>query len=235
MTWTRAQGVAALAASLALAPLLAVAQESPVPSPAQPSKLVVQPVENGWLAAPDIKFARIDGHDAAIVGGYGGWVTDRTWLVGGGAYWLTNGHDGTEMAYGGLVLEWLARTDRRIGFGARTLVGGGEGTIPVRFAHPYGPMPPGPGQDIRFGGRHDGGGPGGPPVPVDDLPYRAAVPWSETFFIAEPQVNALVNVSRWCRINVGVGYRLIGGASTIDDRLRGVSGTIAVQVVGGGR
>ena len=38
----------------------------------------------------------------------------------------------------------------------------------------------------------------------------------------------------WCRINVGVGYRLIGGASMIDDRLRGVSGTVAVQF-GGGR
>jgi hypothetical protein len=234
MTWTRVRRVGTVVACLALAPLAAVAQESPAtpPVPIQPSKLAVQQAENGWLAAPDIKFARIAGDDAVIAGGYGGWVTDRTPLVGGGAYWLANGREGVEMAYGGMVLEWLARPDRRLGFGARALVGGGEATIPVPFARLSGPMPPGAGQDIRFGGHHHGGRPDERPVP--DLPYKAAAPWTETFFIAEPQVNALLNVSNWCRINVGVGYRLIGGASAIDDQLRGVSGTIAVQF-GGGR
>ena len=140
--------------------------------PPSPSKLIVQQAEDGWLAAPDVKFGRIDGHDAAIVGGYGGWVTDRTFLVGGGAYWLANGHDGAEMAYGGLVLEWLARTDHRIGFGARTLVGGGEATIPVPFSSIYGPMTPvAHGQDIRFGGHHGGrpGTPSRPPGGDDNL------------------------------------------------------------------
>jgi hypothetical protein len=232
MTWIVARGAALLAASLALTPTAVAAQDAPAPP--GPSSLVVQQVEHGWLAAPDIKFARVNGRDAAIVGAYGGWVTDRTFLVGGGAYWLANGHDGTEMAYGGLVLEWLARTDRRVGFGARALVGGGEATIPVPFGRPYGPMPFNTGSDVRFGNRHHGGNPGRPPMPGGEAPYRGAVGWNEAFFIAEPQVNALLNVSGWCRITVGAGYRLIGGASAIDDRLRGVSGTIAVQF-GGGR
>jgi len=137
------------------------------------------------------------------------------------------------MAYGGLVLEYLARTDRRIGFGARALIGGGDATIPVPFARIYGPnVPVAHGDDIRFGSHH-GGHPGRPPGSNDNLvPYGKAL-WSDTYFIAEPQANVLLNLSGWCRLNVGVGYRLIGGASMIDDQLRGVSGTIAVQFGGG--
>lgn len=230
MTRTFTTSLCALAALLVLAPAGVSAQDNATQAAkAQPARLVVQQVEDGWLAAPDVKFGRINGHDAALVGGYGGWVNDRTWLVGGGAYWLANGQDGAEMTYGGLVLEWLAHTDRRIGFGARTLVGGGEATIPISSGLVFPPNPAALGQDIRFGAKHHGGH-GGNTVPGL---YPATVRWNDTFFIAEPQVNALLNLTDWCRINVGVGYRLIGGASLIDDRLRGVSGTLAVQFGGG--
>jgi hypothetical protein len=203
-------------------------EAAPQPVTAQPARLVVQQVEDGWLAAPDVKFARIDGHDAAIVGGYAGWVHDRALLVGGGAYWLANGRDGAEMTYGGLVVEWLARTDRRIGFGARALIGGGEATISIASGKVFPPNPVAAQEAIRFGTKGHGGS--GNMVPGI---YPAEVQWTDTFFIAEPQVNALLNVTGWCRINVGVGYRLVGGASLLDDRLRGVSGTVAVQFGGG--
>jgi hypothetical protein len=229
MTWTLKGCAPAILAVLALAPGAASAQEAAAVQPVavQPAKLVVQQVQDGWLAAPDVKFARIDGRDAALVGGYGGWVHDRAVLVGGGAYWLANGRDGVEMAYGGLVLEWLTRTDRRIGFGARTLVGGGEATIPISSGRVFPPDPAAIREDIRFGHKPHGGNtlPGGI--------YPAKVRWNDTFFIAEPQVNALLNVTGWCRINVGVGYRVVAGAPLIEDRLRGVSGTVAVQFGGG--
>jgi hypothetical protein len=52
---------------------------------------------------------------------------------------------------------------------------------------------------------------------------------------AEPRANVLLlTLTDWMRTDAGVGYRLIGGTSLLDDRLRGVSGTIAVQF-GGGR
>ena len=226
----------ALVLGVALAPLAASAQDAApaqgaAPAPPPPSPLGVQPVESGWMAAPDIKFGSIDHRTATFVGGYAGWVTDRTFLVGGGAYWLANGHDGTEMAYGGLVLEWMARTDRRIGFGARALIGGGEATMPISYAVRYGRDTPVvvPHDDIHFGGHHGDHGPGGPPPPLSN--GRAL--WSDTFFITEPQANLLVNLTDWCRLNAGVGYRLVGAANDIDDRLRGASGTIAVQFGGG--
>jgi len=45
-----------------------------------------------------------------LVGGYGGHLTDRTWLFGGGGCWLTNRDDDFKLAYGGFVFEWLAFT-----------------------------------------------------------------------------------------------------------------------------
>ena len=51
-------------------------------------------------------------------------------------------------------------------------------------------------------------------------------------FIAEPQVNALLSLTKWMRLDAGVGYRLIGGADLLGDDLRGISGSIAVQIGG---
>ena len=55
---------------------------------------------------------------------------------------------------------------------------------------------------------------------------------NESYFIAVPQVDALVNLTRWMRLAAGVGYRLIGGADLLDDDLRGISGSIALQFGG---
>jgi hypothetical protein len=52
------------------------------------------------------------------------------------------------------------------------------------------------------------------------------------FFIAEPQANLLWNFTDRLRLNWGIGYRLIGGASGVEDRLRGVTGSVALQFGG---
>jgi hypothetical protein len=54
------------------------------------------------------------------------------------------------------------------------------------------------------------------------------------FLVAEPQANVLLTLTGWMRLDAGVSYRLISGASLLDDRLGGVSGTIAVRFGGGG-
>ena len=196
---------------------------------AQPSSMQVTPLKIGWLLAPDVRLSRVDHKDAVLVGGYGGWVTEGALLVGGGGYWLANGSDDLEMAYGGLVLEWLARTDKRIGFGARGLVGGGTATVGLRYTDLFGPVAL-DGAPVRFGhggmhGRH-----GIEPSNLVNRSYRV----SENFFVAEPQANVLLNVTDWMRINAGVGYRFIGGTSFLEDRLSGVSGSIAVEFGGNG-
>jgi hypothetical protein len=159
-------------------------------------------------------------------------VNEGTLLVGGGGYWLANRSDDFEMAYGGLVVEWLARTDHRIGFGARALIGGGTATLGLSHAELFGNVPvPADGRDVRFGRgdhwRHQGSIP-----PPDATTRRYLV--GENFFVAEPQANVLINLTGWMRINAGVGYRFTGGTSLLEGRLNDVGGTLALQF-GGGR
>jgi hypothetical protein len=215
-----------------------VAAQDPAPaaqpaaqSPAQPSTMQVTQLKNGWLVAPDVKVTSVDDRTATFAGGYGGWVTEGVFLVGGGGYWLANNSSDYSMAYGGLVLEWLVHTDKRIGFGARTLIGGGTATLGLSYTDVFGPVAPvvAGGSPIRFGHRDRHGYlPGFDPGDLTDRSFRV----SENFFVAEPQANILLTVTPWMRLNAGVGYRLVGGTSLLEDRLNGVSGTIAVQFGG---
>jgi hypothetical protein len=224
---------AVVCTALAAAPGNAQGQERQPSAPAadaQGSTMQVTPLTRGWVVAPDVKITRVDDRAATLVGGYVGWVTEGAFLVGAGGYWLANGSDNREMAYGGLVLEWLARTDRRIGFGARTLLGGGRATIGLSYAEVLGPAAAEAfdGHRLGFGhrsGRHRG-------VFDPDNLTRSVGDVGENFLVAEPQANVLLTLTHWMRLNAGVGYRLIGGTSLLDDRLGGVSGTVAVQFGG---
>ena len=193
--------VAFMCSALAGAPESAQAQEGVPATPApQGSSMQVTPLKRGWLVAPDVKITQVDDQAATLAGGYVGWVTDGAFLVGAGGYWLANGSDDREMAYGGLVLEWLARTDRRIGFGARTLLGGGTATIGFSYADLLGPMAPVAfgGPPVRFGHRNGRGpGHGFDPGNLTDRTLQV----SENFLIAEPQANVLLTLTDWMRID----------------------------------
>ncbi len=102
----------------------ALAQTSdPLASPGQtasiapPGQLTIERVEQGFVFAPDARVTEVNGETATLAGGYVGWMTDRTWLVGAGGYWLANQDDDLKMTYGGMVVEYLARSQQRIGFG----------------------------------------------------------------------------------------------------------------------
>jgi hypothetical protein len=223
--------IPALAAAVTLGTSLpAFAQPTPA---AQPGTMIIERIEQGFVFAPDVRITEVNDHTSTLVGGYAGWMTDRTWLVGGGGYWLVNGSDDLEMAYGGLVAEWLARSDERIGFGIRGLVGGGGATIGTTAGEYFGvrdlDVPRG---DPRF--RHANqwmrGGHGGAAIDAE-----TALLVHEYFFVAEPQANVILHFSRWARLNVGVGYRLTAGAGPLDDELSGASGSIAIQFGGASR
>ena len=46
------------------------------------------------------------------------------------------------------------------------------------------------------------------------------------------QVNALWKITSWMRLDAGIGYRAIGGAGLLQEQLRGVSGSIGLQLGG---
>ena len=116
------------------------------------------------------------------------------------------------MAYGGLVVGWLARTNHRFGFGAKALVGGGQATLSNTIVGIV-EMP-----DDRDG--PFGRGPSPPREhPIIQPNATTRVRFHDGFFIADPEANLLVNLTHRLRLTGGVGYRLISGARGTDDRL----------------
>src|SRR5262245_3036225 len=68
-------------------------QASPDPQNAQ-GPLIVERIPSGWVVSPDITITEFNKQAATVIGAYGGWLSDRTWLVGAGGYWLANNtHD----------------------------------------------------------------------------------------------------------------------------------------------
>jgi hypothetical protein len=199
--------------TLVLLPRSSTAQQDPAPPT---SRLRVETISTRFVVAPDVRFTEVNDRSATLAGVYAGWLHDSTIFIGGGGYWLANRDDDFKVAYGGPIIGLVAHADRKLAFGARTLLGFGNATL----SDTYGVLV---GEQIRFGtgGRTSGNRRG--------FNQSTLVAFDDHFFVAEPQVNAVWKITNWLGVDAGVGYRLIAGSDLLDDRLRGLSGSIALQ------
>ena len=217
-------------------------------------------VESGFLVAPDFKFTDVNGDFANLAGAYGGWVIDKKFLIGGGVYTLTNGSGANDMTYGGGVFEYFVNQGSLVNVSVRGLVGGGSATLGTSFpgvdlgglgglgGFDFGGFGQRPGNrgrfpanfanlgsiDLdnlarRFEGRFD----------LDDLDFDFDFDFdflngdfvrSTSFFIAEPEVNVILNISERFRFSVGGSYRFIGGAGRLNNRLDGFAANVALKL-----
>jgi hypothetical protein len=203
---------------LTFAPRVANAQTQ---GPQTQGPMIVERVHSGFLVAPDFKITEVDGKTGGLAGGYGGWLTDNRLFIGGAGYWLANTSRDRRMAYGGLVLQWLSRADRPIGWSVKGLVGGGQATLATSVDRLV-PL------DLR----------GFPFGRLDDRALRPTltsirVRTQQGFFVAEPEADLLIRVTRHMRLTVGAGYRAVAAERGADDRLRGAVGTLGLQIGGG--
>jgi hypothetical protein len=206
-----------ICALVALTPLAAAAQEPPAPpTPQSQGPMTVEVQRSGAVIAPDVKLTEVDGDFGTLVGAYAGWLNDGRWFIGGAGYWLANGAHDRGMAYGGLVVQWLTGTNRRVTFGAKGLVGGGQARLASTVTYP--------GHGLDWDHR--------PPFGTQPTTVTARVVYDQDFFIAEPQVDLIVNVTPTIRFGVGGGYRIIGAAGSWDRRLRGATGSVSLQIGG---
>jgi hypothetical protein len=213
----------AAGAMVLLLPLAAAAQSGGA-APVGQGPMTVEKVHGGFLVAPDFKITEVDRKTSGLAGGYAGWVTDGQFFIGGGGYWLANQSSDRKMAYGGLVVQWLARTDERFGFSAKALVGGGQATLSSTVSEILAQP------DLRgmMFGRLD----------LDELrhqPVGSSMPirFREDFFVAEPEVHLLVRLTEHVRLTGGAGYRFIGAEGRDNNRLSGAVGSVGLQVGGG--
>lgn len=223
----------AFLALLPIAPAVAWGQETPAAAATgSQGHMVVERVENGFLIAPDARFTEVDGKFGYLMGVYGGWMMERTLLIGAGGSWLTNGSGGREMGYGGAVVEWMVHGDQRFAWSARALIGGGSATLSASVVVPVLPYPL-PGMEPF---PHRGSRDGYPvvwPVPPGGASRTVVVRVHDDFFVAEPQLNVGIKVNRWLHVSAGGGYRIVAGAHGLDDRLHGFSGSLSLQFGGG--
>jgi hypothetical protein len=204
---------------LCLAPIAAAAQTGGAATPdltaSQTSQgpMIVERVHNGFLAAPDFKITEVDKKSSGLAGGYAGFVIDDTFFIGGGAYALVTNRRDREMAYGGLVLQWFGGGNDTFGFSAKTLLGGGRAESSSIV-------------QVLDRGR------------LVSQSFRTR----QDFFVAEPEVDALVRITKHLRLAVGAGYRFTGSEGRGRDgfvdgigrsRLNGAVGSVGLQIGGG--
>jgi hypothetical protein len=200
-----------LAAALLSIPVSAVAQA--VPPPLSQGPMTVEHLSSGWVAGPDFKVTDVDGATSALVGGFAGFLSHETFLVGGAGYWLANGNQNRELAYGGLLMQWQALGSGPFGFSANMLMGGGQATLTQLYTY-Y----------------------SSPPVVIDPraprVPVVSSVRYTDGVFVFEPEVGLLVKLGSQARLTSHVGYRFVGANGYDSNRLSGFTGSIGLQIGG---
>ena len=207
------------AAALFFASLLPHAAAAQIAESAQISSgpMTVQRVGNSAFIAPDFKITDFNGKASCLVGAYGGWLAEQTFLIGAGGYWLTDTSHERDMWYFGLVTGVYLNQDRPVGVGFKALIGGGEAT----FGQSYTYLEP------RRGGT-------AVPVTVTNL-YHTGM------FVFEPEADIVVHLNEHMKLTGGVGYRITGDPyygyygyhGFGNSRLHGVTGSIALQIGSG--
>lgn len=207
-------------AALVLAAGPVSAQTATAAGGAQPAgqpqgPIIVEPIGHALVLVPDVRFGEVNGRSATLVGGYAGVVMDERLLVGGGGYWLANNARDREMFYAGGMVGWYLVDTDRLNVGLMSLVGGGQGTVGYDVDYPVIQ----PFDDVRFGHRPPHG-----PGPMGPGRYLAR----QDFFIAEPMLSVVWRVAEHVGLSGSVGYRLVGGAGSLNDQFEGMSGSVGV-------
>ncbi len=160
---------------------------------AQEQTLVSGKLESGGYGAPVIKFSSVNKSFALFVGGYGGWLINHTFMIGGGGYGLVNNINfpqgpvldyyyvplerKIQFGYGGLMLEYIGNYEKLVHYSFSVLIGAGG---------------------ITYGYR--------------DFEYNSDYPVNSVF-VLEPAVNLEINITTFFRIDCGAGYRLVTGVN----------------------
>ena len=160
-----------------------------LPLLAQEATLINGEIESGGFGGPVLKVTSINGENAVMVGGCGGWIINHSFVLGGGGYGLVTDvnakvtdsmHQYIEMGYGGLELEYIPSSNDLLHLSLGLLVGAGG-----------------------IGYRHE-----------DNDVFNASHK-NNSFFVLEPSVNANPNVTHSFRIAAGISYRYVRGLKSL--------------------
>jgi hypothetical protein len=207
--------LALLFAAIVIFPAGVFAQDRQPPSPAGP--LVLERLDNGIVVTPDFKFTKLDGHTDQLLGVDAGWLQENTLFVGGGIYSLVGHTSGRELTYGGFIVGWNVPESHRFQFGVRGLVGGGTAELNTTVTVPARTI-------------YDGGRLSDPRRTVTLPAFTQTYRVHDDVFVFEPQATFGAQLVRRVRVNVGAGYRVVGEAEALRDRVDGATVSIGLQL-----
>jgi len=163
-------------------------------------------IEHGGFGGPVVMFSQINGHTGVIVGGRGGWIINHIITIGGGGYGLSNKVPAGPQAWGDSLALVMGYGGFEVGF-----IFNSDKLIHLDF-HTL----------IGAGGT-------GTRLWNDDVRDEAN---DGSFFIVEPVLSLVLNVTHNFRIAGGVGYRYISGVDSpyfTDSDLSGTSINISFK------
>jgi hypothetical protein len=193
-----------VAAAMALAaPSIAMAQDASAPAN-QGGPMKVEVVTQRYAVAPEIKVVKVSSlgnTTSVLVGGHGGLLFGRL-LVGGGLYTLVNGSRGQGLTYGGGVVGWQWWNGHALSGSIRGLVGVGQGTAI---------------QNLTVNDR-------------EGRSFTEAGRFSSNFFVAEPQADLLVRLTKHLHLDIGAGYRATSAERGLNNNFSGATGSLALRI-----
>lgn len=189
----RTRLVLALAAASAIAPIDAARAQAPGQPLASEQTLIRKPIANGGYGAPVQRLSVIDGNSVLFSGLEGGWIINHRFVLGAAGYGLAT----QNVRNGGTPLR-----DSR---GRAPVVEMGYGGVTLGYVQQ-------PTKLVHLSVQTLVGG-GGITYDVMDIAgMRPEDAPSDAFFVAEPSLQAELNVTSFFRIALGGGYRFVSGA-----------------------
>ncbi len=151
----------------------------------QPSTLIRSRVESGGYGAPIIKYGKMNDQSTLYIGGHGGWIINRKFVLGGKGYASVTPADVKEsnnlvvgFAAWGLFTEYIIASDKLVHLSIENTTGYGIAYNDVK----------------NYGFEHDA------------ISYT-----SDGCFFIEPGINIILNLTKMVRIGGGVSYRYVQG------------------------
>ena len=203
----RTRLVLTLAAIAAISPVYAAGAQAAEPT------LIGSRITNGGYGAPVQRLSVISGNSVLFTGVEGGWIVDHHFVLGGAGYGLATQNVRNA---GSPLRDSKGRTPVvEMGYGGVTL---GYVAQPTKLVHLS--------IQTLVGG-------GGITYDVTDISgVRPEDAPNDAFFVAEPSVQAELNVTSFFRIALGGGYRFVSGArldGLRDASLSGGSASLAFK------
>lgn len=159
----------------------------------------------GGFGGPVIKFSRLAGADAVFSGGRGGLILNRRFVVGAGGYGMASENIRTDFRF-----DDGTRPSLQLGYGGLELE---VITQPSRLVHGTFSLLLG-GGEAMYNSRTESGS------TVSTRKLTSEV------FVAEPGAHLELNVTRWFRPGVGIGYRYVNGSDLPGVNDAGLSGAV---------